>query len=704
VIFPKLIGVMFFEARDESGNVIPKAFAGMKEFEEGDPQSSQEMTKFATTFLSLPRFSFHSENIAGTEVNEFMEGALGMPDFMAFGEGEEAIGDKAVVLLEGVPRTSPFRYRYEVDGVRYYGEFKAPWPETNILTFTVSARWDLTVLMVSDPDLGWKPLKADATISDTDVPAGLGLGDFVMAMDIPFMFQVVTPPETYTRSRTVSVTQDTTVSFNFTTQSIQISTSSPGISGITASINMGFAEFIEPYGAEMSGGYSVTLALPDVNDNMPFSFSYPSVTGYLDFLEVFTITPKPYIPKTEITYIKSPHDFLTLRATHGHFVQTSDFDMSTVKHTAIAERTFGKIEPWTGWYDGGGHTIWGLNGDEGNAPSMFGYIIGGHVENLVLEDANFSGRTRGALATYCMASGFSKIGITGKIQNTIGPNQDPNFQMYKPEYTIFDYIDNSVGVGAMFHLAGGLSGDESVLIGSFTVLHGCYARCDVETTSPIGGTPTNPFMPSVAGGLYGFTIGSSICCYSASTVVTGTSEILSAGLGLSVGFPLVSYYDRDVTGFVSGMIDVDGMDRSTDEMTHPYDEESTYLMWDWDNVWKIDPEINAGYPFLFYPPDASVMPGFSEFNLPLVVVKSVSGSMSGQSIFAGHLSVPIEISGFVPGMSEWLTGLRKAMIYAKADGKYWPAVVTGKNHGRYVALRGYVKKAGEYVLFSEGGD
>lgn len=695
MIFPKLIGMMFFEARDEQGDVIPGAFSNMEELL-GGPETPEETAKFFEDFGKLPRLSFHSENVSGTITNEFMEGALGLPDFMLF--GEEATGDMAVIHLAGVPRTSPFRYRYEVDGVRYYGEFNAPWPESNTVTFTAPALWDVTVLMISDPDLGWKPLKADAKIRNISIPEGIGLGDFVMAMDIPFMFQVVTPPETYTRSRTVSVTQDTTVSFNFTTQSIQISTSSPGISGITASINMGFAAFIEPYGAEMSGGYSVTLALPDVNDNMPFSFSYPSVTGYLDFLEVFTITPKPYIPKTEITYIKSPHDFLTLRATHGHFVQTSDFDMSTVKHTAIAERTFGKIEPWTGWYDGGGHTIWGLNGDDGNAPSMFGYIIGGHVENLVLEDVNFGGRTRGALATYCTASNFSKIGITGRIKQTIGPNQDPSFEMGNPDYTVFDYINNSVGVGAMFHLGSTMFLSES----SLSFVSNCYSRCEIETTSPVAGSPSNQLMPSLAGGLFGMLIGVSHGSFSASSVLTGTESIPRFGVGITLG-PMNNYYDSDVAGFESGMFE-DGLPRTTTEMTYPYNEETTYIMWDWDNVWKIDPEINAGYPFLFYPPDSSVMPGFSEFNLPLVVVKSVSGSMSGQSIFAGRLSVPIEISGFVPGMSEWLTGLRKSMIYAKADGKYWPAVVTGKNHGRYVALRGYVKKAGKYVLFSEGGD
>ena len=673
MIFPKLIGMMFFEARDEQGDVIPGAFSNMEELL-GEPETPEETAKFFEDFGKLPRLSFHSENVSGTITNEFMEGALGLPDFMLF--GEEATGDMAVIHLAGVPRTSPFRYRYEVDGVRYYGEFNAPWPESNTVTFTAPALWDVTVLMISDPDLGWKPLKADAKIRNISIPEGIGLGDFVMAMDIPFMFQVVTPPETYTRSRTVSVTQDTTVSFNFTTQSIQISTSSPGISGITASINMGFAEFIEPYGAEMSGGYSVTLALPDVNDNMPFSFSYPSVTGYLDFLEVFTITPKPYIPKTEITYIKSPHDFLTLRAKHGHFVQTSNFDMSTVKHTAIAERTFGKIEPWTGWYDGAGHTIWGLNGDDGNAPSMFGYIIGGHVENLVLEDVNFGGRTRGALATYCTASNFSKIGITGRIKQTIGPNQDPSFEMGNPDYTVFDYINNSVGVGAMFHLGSTMFLSEA----SLSFVSNCYSRCEIETTSPVAGSPSNQLMPSLAGGLFGMLIGVSHGSFSASSVLTGTESIPRIGVGITLE-PMNNYYDSDVAGFESGMFE-DGLPRTTTEMTYPYNEETTYIMWDWDNVWKIDPEINAGYPYLFPLPDASVMPGNSRIDGGIQVLKPHKGILNGVSAFAGGLTRVTSPRTELQAFSQvWVSEVVLKNIKANLDveSQVWVSEVVLKN-------------------------
>jgi len=41
--------------------------------------------------------------------------------------------------------------------------------------------------------------------------------------------------------------------------------------------------------------------------------------------------------------------------------------------------------------------------------------------------------------------------------------------------------------------------------------------------------------------------------------------------------------------------------RSTAEMTDPYNEETTYIDWDFDTVWDIDSEINDGYPFLLPP-------------------------------------------------------------------------------------------------------
>ena len=245
---------------------------------------------------------------------------------------------------------------------------------------------------------------------------------------------------------------------------------------------------------EMDGeaDFAVTMSVHSgqftVNNGLPFSFNYSNFPCELHH-SLFAIKPKPYVPETKITYIDTAHDFLNMRSEHGHYVQTSDLDMSGIPLRSLAERTLGKTEPFTGWYDGGGHTISGLGGGEGDAPSMFGYIIGGQVENLFLDSVNFSGRTRGALATYCTSSVFSKVAVAGKIINTMPPSYHASFDASSPFNTIFDYINNSAGVGSFFHCGG--RNDMGSEQATMSLVLNCYAKCKVEMEHLYARAPNN---------------------------------------------------------------------------------------------------------------------------------------------------------------------------------------------------------------------
>lgn len=404
--------------------------------------------------------------------------------------------------------------------------------------------------------------------------------------------------------------------------------------------------------------------------------------------------------------VEDAHDLSAVKSNlTAHYLQVADINLAGFgSFSPIGEPVGSSIPGFEGVYDGGGHKIVGLYIREMRdiqATGLFGEVEG-VVERVNLENVNVTKEgdawAVGGIAGWLGTSGIiRKCSVTGTIKNVIS-------RLAGGITAVNDGLIEDCWVNATVEGGGSIG----LIAGSNQgTMRRCHARgllrslntsyrVDHMQAGVLAGIALGPILDSVA---------------LPSTIIR--SEGNSPYFGRITGYPLAelgnnSAYNITFSGGTFPNFDpsLDGKDGQTISAADAK-AQSTYEIgknWNFTKVWTIDPEINAGYPFLFYPPDASVMPGFSEFNLPLVVVKSVSGSMSGQSIFAGHLSVPIEISGFVPGMSEWLTGLRKAMIYAKADGKYWPTVVTGKNHGRYVALRGYVKKAGKYVLFSEGGD
>jgi len=58
-----------------------------------------------------------------------------------------------------------------------------------------------------------------------------------------------------------------------------------------------------------------------------------------------------------------------------------------------------------------------------------------------------------------------------------------------------------------------------------------------------------------------------------------------------------SYWNTQTSGYSSS---AGGLGRTTTQMTYPYDS-NTYVGWDFENVWAIDPTINDGYPYLLPP-------------------------------------------------------------------------------------------------------
>ena len=703
--------ILIFEPRDENGSLISGGFGDIP---------MEDFGEVMDYLARLPHISYHSKNKAGTKVNPFMSGSASLPS-----EIYEIPSTYPVNILSDAAEP-PFRYRYEINNKRYYGEFSSLYPENDQIQFSITANWLFEVaLEEGDSPLELVP-KRVAPRCAFEIAKNVPVGDFLTEEGTQIEVRGEPPYEFGPYYHQYPASLPTTVTINFADKTLHASASgSDQLVTADVSFTLNLSEYRYQQGIltmEMDGeaDFAVTMSVHSgqftVNNGLPFSFNYSNFPCELHH-SLFAIKPKPYVPETNITYIDTTHDFLNMRSEHGHYVQTSDLDMSGIPLRSLAERTLGKTEPFTGWYDGGGHTISGLGGGEGDAPSMFGYIVGGHIENLVLDDVNFSGRTRGALATYCSSAVFNRVAITGQIRNTLPSSYHPSFDPGSPYNTIFDYINNSAGVGSFFHCGG--RNDMGSEQATMSLVLNCYAKCKVEMEHLYAGAPNNPAIMSSAGGLFGYMKGIATTSYSASALTVANGQLPRYGIGSAEA--MFVYYDSDLAGVFSGPPD-DGEPRTTAQMTYPYDDETTYIMWDWDNVWKIDEYTNDGYPYLFDTPIGSVLSGESEVLGHLRFVFDVQGALSVQSSFMGHLKAACRASGSVSAQSSYLghlrtalraqgtigtfsrfmLGLHKAMIFAKTDGEYLPVTAMAKMDGEYRPVLAYTKKDGVYVPIDGG--
>ncbi len=202
--------------------------------------------------------------------------------------------------------------------------------------------------------------------------------------------------------------------------------------------------------------------------------------------------------------------------------------------------------PFTGTFDGQGHTITGLfinrfsagDGDTG----LFSFIAeAGVVKNLILNNINVTGHATVGGLVGVNAGTVSNCGVVG-----------------------------SSAVKAVRQTAGGLIGNNG---GAVT---NCYAFCSVNSTGIYGG------------GLIGYSGGSITNCYAVGKL-TGTTDI-GGLLGKNNGGAVTScYYDKTVsnrldTGKGAPLVTADMM------------KQASYTGWDFTAVWRIFE--NNSYPFL----------------------------------------------------------------------------------------------------------
>ncbi|MFA9423418.1 MAG: S-layer homology domain-containing protein, partial [Sedimentibacter sp.] len=230
----------------------------------------------------------------------------------------------------------------------------------------------------------------------------------------------------------------------------------------------------------------------------------------------------------------------------NNFILNNDIDLN------IAPYNSG--EGWTpcglfGVFNGNGKTISNLmiNRPEQCYVGLFAYIESGTVKNLAITDASVVGGSQtGILAGSINDTHIEQVFVTGSVK-----------------------ADRYVG---------GLVGCENI---SFKTILNCYSTATVTGED-------------VVGGLVGAIDWSSIkMSYAAGLVtVTGTGTNVGgiAGYEYTSVFESV-YYDSLVT------TQSDNKEKGSPKSTGEMKTQSTFVGYDFDTVWAIDPSVNGGYPY-----------------------------------------------------------------------------------------------------------
>ncbi|MCX8074236.1 MAG: hypothetical protein N2749_01435 [Clostridia bacterium] len=272
-----------------------------------------------------------------------------------------------------------------------------------------------------------------------------------------------------------------------------------------------------------------------------------------------------------------------------NYVQVKNIDLSSISSwAAIGDTNFGS--PFQGIYDGNNLKITGLtiNSPSAYQQGLFGVVQSGSLKNIritgtaianeqvgllfgclysgIVENCSAVGTVTGnhvigvlggttfnssAIVSKCYSSGASNCGGTAPI---VGGLIGSSYGQIENSYSSASV--KITDVNSWWGTAGGLIGRASD--GSIT---NCYSTGNVD--APVFPYPGDP-PPSNVGGLVGET-----------SSVTITS----------------SYYDEQT----SGKSDTSKGDPKTTALMKM---QTTYLNWDFDNIWSISGSKNSGYPYL----------------------------------------------------------------------------------------------------------
>lgn len=125
--------------------------------------------------------------------------------------------------------------------------------------------------------------------------------------------------------------------------------------------------------------------------------------------------------------IDSPSDLVWLQQNFGssyngrYFLQTVDLDMTGIAFNPIGNGDFASGNRFGGTYDGGGRTIHNLSITSSAAyVGLFGYLEGGHIKSLTLQDVTIRGTAAGASVGAFAGDANSVSGISLEDCGVVG--------------------------------------------------------------------------------------------------------------------------------------------------------------------------------------------------------------------------------------------------------------------------------------------
>ena len=306
------------------------------------------------------------------------------------------------------------------------------------------------------------------------------------------------------------------------------------ISGIN--INLGKSRLTDESSLKIPAIYDINISQP------PYQFTYGSGTES-DPYQVWTSND-----------LNGVRDYLD-----AHYIQMADIDLSGVEWVSIAESGVS----FQGVYNGNGYLIKNINNP------LFGFTQYSTIKKLGLTDVNI---TSAPLVNVGWGNIIEECFSTGIITS------DTALQ------------------GGLLGFMQGWTIDDSI-VGD---IKNCYSRCKIVNTAEA--IFTGDYNVGVGGlsAIAGWTIPMreiSKCYYAGEMdIYDNESEYIGGIIGYTYIFPTTEGYDTcyyDTT--LSGMVDTG---KGTPKTTAQMKSEATYVGWDFDTVWGIDPAINDGYPYL----------------------------------------------------------------------------------------------------------
>ncbi len=325
--------------------------------------------------------------------------------------------------------------------------------------------------------------------------------------------------------------------------------------------------------------------------------------------------------ETDPYHVANANDLKELMATSGDwgkfFIQMKDIDLDsqTANINPIGTNPNEGGTPFSGSYNGNGKTISNLKliKEAENKVALFGYVDGGKLSNITLENVDIIGQdavgslvgwfqsgkisnshTSGIVAGKAYIGGFVGDAENGMIENSstsvaaTGDISIGGFIGWLQDCQ----INSSYATGSVTTESGAIGGFVGYSGGPGALIKNSYATGNVTGFNYVGGLVGNVEAGTIENS---YAIGTVI----GSGAVGGLVGITTYGNFTSC------YWDIETTGQSAS---AGGSGKSTAEMK----QEATYLGWDFTNIWCFNETINDGYPIFTWQNTT----GITENNLP----------------------------------------------------------------------------------------